>query len=113
MLTHVVRKLFAAEKMEMQVLHRLTSVLAAIGDDTVTVGKPLGSRDFRNRFKNCGNVGTVLCIDSVSGRDMLLRDDQNVYGCHWVDIAECINLFILVYFSGGDLSRYNFTKNTI
>jgi len=59
-LRHGFGQRLSAEDVEVKVLDGLTSVVAAIGDHTVTVGDACGFGNFRNLFKDFCHDSAVL-----------------------------------------------------
>ena len=97
----------------MNVLNRLTAVFADICDDSVAVCKSAflcdsgdGLEDFCN---NCG-IGFVYLVCRLN---VLLGNNDYVYGSLRCDVAEGKNLLVLINLVGGDVSLYDFTENTI
>ena len=81
----------------MKVLYRLTSIVSAIGDDTVATRKTLGCSDFWNSLKDRGYVCAIFRIYCICGRNMNLGYRKNMYGSLRVYITESINVFVLIY----------------
>ena len=90
-------KLLAAEQVEMQVLNRLAAVLAAVGDHAIAVGQSLCLCDLGNCLEDCRNGGAVGGVYLIGGGEMELGHDQNVNGCHGIDIAERVNQFVFIH----------------
>ena len=113
LLVHLFGKLLAAENMEMKVLYGLASVSAAICDDSVAICKSRFLCYCGDSFENSGNVGAVFSAYHIAGIDMKLGNNENMNGSLGIYILEGIDLFIFVYFSGGDVALDYFTENAI
>ena len=96
-LCHCFGQLFAAENMKMNVLHGLTSVLAAVIYNTVSVCQFHYPGDLWYRFKNLCHVDAVFCCYLICATDMSLGNHKNVNGSLRINILECIYVFVLVY----------------
>ncbi len=81
----------------MEVLHRLATVLTAVGDDAVAVRKSLGGSDCGNDLEDAGHKGAVVGSDAVGGGYVGLGDDEDVSRSHGGDVAEGVDLVVLVY----------------
>ena len=75
------RELAPAEKMEMQVVNRLTAVSAAIDDHTVTTAKVLFAGDIANHEPEMAEQIGVRVFDLGNRRDWLLGNHQDVRWC--------------------------------
>ena len=109
-LRHILRELFATKQMEMDVLDRLTTVLADICNDSVSVFKSASRGNLGHCLKDRLNAARVICGDSVGRFNVAFWNDENVNGSLRSNILEGIYFFILVYLCGGDLSRDYFTE---
>lgn len=88
----------------MEMPHRLAGIGAAVADHTVAVRDTDRLGDRGDRFEDVGNQLTVLGCYLVDRCDVRARNDQDVYGCLRIDIAEAIDLLILIYTGRGDLA---------
>ncbi len=84
--------------MEVQVEYGLSGIGTAIGDDAIG-GKPL------LLGKACGNfecardeIGIVVIDIGNAGQDMLLRDDEKMYGSHRRNVEKSEILVIFIEF---------------
>lgn len=111
--THIVGELFSAKHVEVQVWYRLAGVLSAIGNHTVAVFQPLLGGNFRDCFKNVCHGSAVFRRDCVAGRDVYLRNHQNMDRRHRMNVAEGIDGIVFKNFGRGDFPRNNFTEQTI
>ena len=98
--------------MEMQMLDRLTSVLTAVGDDAIAVGKACRRSDLGDCLKDAGDRRAVLCVYTVCRGNMLLRNDEDVDRRHRMDVVEGVYGVILVDLGGGDGALDDVAKNT-
>lgn len=90
-------QLFATENMKVDVLDRLTAVLADIGDNSVSVFKSASCGDLGYRLKNCGNIIRVCTVDHVGGFDMLSRYHDHVDRCLRIYILKRVDLVVGIY----------------
>ena len=97
--------------MEMQVLHRLAGLLAAVGHHTVAFPAMLGA-DFCNNRKNVGNDPGIFRGQLPGGADMLLGDDEKMAGRLGVQVIKGQHLFVFVQLVRWDLSRRDLAENT-
>ena len=99
--------------MEVQVLHRLTRIGTAVGDDTVSVFNPCQLGKLSQLLEDVGDDGTVVSIDGIYTGNVLLWNDQEMYGSNRRNIVERQNLLILVQLLGWDFPIDDFTEQTI
>ena len=107
---HILGKLLAAQQMEVDVLDRLTAILTNICDNSVAIFKPASLGNFGNCLEYCLNTARVFGGYSVGGFDVTFGNDKHVNGSLGSDVLEGIDLFVLIYLCGGDLSRDYFTE---
>ena len=112
-LTHSFAELNSAENVEMKMLNRLASVVTAICDNAVTPAEIFALGDLGNSFKDLCNERAVFRIDFICRCNMYLGHYKNMYGCLRVDIAESINIFVLVDLRRGDLTLDYLAKNAV
>ena len=94
-------------------LYGLTSVLSAVIYNAVAVRKSHKLRDLRNSLENACDLNAVISGDHIGTANMRFRHYKNVNGRLGIYILERVNVFILIYLRRGDLTRDNFTKQTI
>ena len=94
--SHFFGKLSAAENMEVEMLYRLASIIAAIGNDSVAVTQLKLFCDRRNNFEDMRNVLAVLGCDAVNRSYMALGYYEHVNGRLRSDIIKGVALFVLV-----------------
>ena len=99
--------------MEVQVLYRLASISTAIGDNAVTSAQRFACGDLGDNLKDLGDVYAVFGVDFISRCDVNLGHYKNMYGCLGIDIAESINVFILINLRGRDVTLDDLTKKAI
>jgi hypothetical protein len=78
-------------------LDRLASIIADVGDNSVSVFKLEDRSDFRNRLEDLRRVNAVFLGDFISGADVRLRNNYTMDGRHWSNIHKCVAMLILVY----------------
>ena len=110
--THIFGQFGSAEHVEVNVLDRLTAVLAHVGDNTVAVRETARGSHLGDRLKDRGDLTRGRRVDSVSRLDVSLGHDENVDGSLRIYVAEGKDLFVLIDLGGGDIPRNNFTENT-
>lgn len=94
-------------------LHRLTRISTAVGDDTVPVFDPCQLGKLSQLLEDVGDDGTVVSIDGIYTGNVLLWNDQEMYGSNRRNIVERQNLLILVQLLGWDFPIDDFTEQTI
>ena len=105
-LTHILRKLFAAENVEMQMLDALTTILSNVSDNTVSVFKTASHRNLGNSLKHRADRRRIICIYAICRLNVLARNNKHVNGRLGIYILKCVDLFVLV-----NLGRWNLTRN--
>jgi len=106
-------ELSATEDMEVQVVDRLASIGAAVGNDAVTVADACASGNGWNIFEYVGDFGACILRDVLDGVHMHFRNNENVDGCLRIQVLEGKDLVVFVNLGGGNEACGNFTKNTI
>ena len=91
----------------------LSSIFTAAVNNTIPVRQAFCSSNFRNNLKNPGNICRIIGIDLICTGYMFFRNNKYMNRCLWIDIAEGIDLLILIYFSAWDFSRYDFAEKAI
>ena len=110
LLTHLLAELCSAENVEMKMLDRLTSIGTAVGDNAVSAAKIFSLGDLGDSFKDLSNECAVFSSNFIDGRNMLLRHDENMYGCLRIYIAESIDVFVLIDLRRRDISLDDFAE---
>ena len=72
----------------MNVLNRLTAVVAHVGNNTVTVGQTATFGYSGNGFEDVCNKVAVMGSNCIGGVDVGLGDNDNVNGCLGSDVVE-------------------------
>ena len=62
---HILRELLATENMEVQMLHRLTAVLAYVGYYAISVSETKLGCDFRYNGENVTDYGGIIGIHAI------------------------------------------------
>ena len=96
--------------MEVQVRHRLARVLAAVGDNAVSVFDTGLFGKLPNLCENVGDNLAVLGIDRIDTLDVLLWNHQKVHRRDGRNVVERQNLVVLVQFVGWDFAVDDFTE---
>ena len=80
----------------MDMLNRLTAVVADVGDDTVSVFETALGSDLRDNLEYfCDNVA-VFGSYFVSGLNVVLGDNDNVNGSLRSDIVKSQDIFVFI-----------------
>jgi len=86
----------AAQQMQMQMMHRLTAIIAGVDDDSVSTVQLVTAGDLcRGRHQmayQCGVLGKRLGLRG----DMLFGNDQDVGRCLRIDVRKPDGQFILI-----------------
>ena len=109
-LRHFARKLGSAENVEVKVLDRLASIVAAVRNNAVAV---YYARRFCNSGDFCEDIRHNVCIgfvDFVYASDVRFRNNENVNGRLGRDIVEGENFIVLISFFRGDIACDYFAK---
>ena len=112
-LAHLLAELCAAENMVVQVLYRLASIGTAVCDHTVTAAESLAFGDLGDRLKDLSNVYGVFLVYLISGCNMNLGHDENMYGSLRIYIAESVHVFVFINLGGGDVTSDDLTEQAI
>ena len=112
-LCHFYVELFSAEDMEMEVMDRLTRIVAAVGDNAIAARKAFILRYLCNNLENMGDDSRILFVYLRDGGNVLLRDNENVSRCLRSYITECEDELILINLRRGNIPRYYFAKQAI
>lgn len=94
----------AAEQVEVQVGNGLAAVAADVRHDAIAVAQPLGLRQAANYQEKMADERPVDIFDVVDRHDFLFRNDQDVRGRLWLDVAERQAVFVFVENLGGNLA---------
>jgi hypothetical protein len=109
-----VTKRLPAKDVEMEVEDDLPRVWANVGHNPVpALGDPRIRCDVLDRPDDLPHEARILRANLVEGRDMLLRDHEEVDWRLRVDILERENLLILINLGRRDRSLSDLAKNTI
>ena len=96
----------------MEMRNRLAGIGTAVGNEAVAVHEPCLFGDGGDRFEDVCHHGAVRGGDAVEGGNMGFGDHQDVNGGLRVDVAECQNAFVLIYFGGGNVAGCDFAEQT-
>ena len=94
-------------------MHGLAGIVATVGDDAVAAGQSLLRGELRNDLKALGDHSGVFRRDGRDRVDVLLRDHEKVHRHLRIDVAERINIIIVVQAGGRDLPRRDLTKQAV
>ena len=94
----------------MQMLYTLASVVSAVGNYSVSVGKTLGCGYLGDSLEYLCDDGTVFRGDAVNGGDMSLGYYQNVGRRLGIYISESEDIVILIHLGGGNIACGDSTK---
>lgn len=82
----------------MKMLNTLASIFTAVVDNAVAVCKTEFLGDSGNCFENFCHINAVVRIYFICTADMCFGNNKYMNGSHGVDVLECINIFVFVYF---------------
>ena len=100
--------------MEVQVLHALAGVAAAVAHHAeAALGDTLLMRDRPARPQARGKQLVGQRIHRIQRRDVRLRNDQHMHRRHRVDVAESVGLVILVDLGGGNVPGDDFAEQAV
>ena len=91
-------------------LYGLASVIAYIGDYSVTVFKLEKSSNFGNSLKYFCNSRRVVSAYTVARRNMSLGYNEAVNRCLRINIKEGVASLILIYLARGNIPLDNRTE---
>ena len=100
----------AAEKVQMQMVHRLPAIVARIHDDPVTIVQLLFARNLRRRGHQVADQRCIVSERLRRGADVLLRYNQKVRGRLGIDVGKADAAFVFIhavrwYGAGDDLAK--------
>ena len=104
------RQLFAAEQMNMQMMHALTAILALVDDDAVAVFEAEFPRECRNLFKTALEKLRAFFVHFGQQGKMLLGNAQVVQLRLGFDVPDDDQIVILVHPLGRNLTADDLTK---
>ena len=94
----------------MQVLHRLASVFANVGDHAIAFAE---SQLLSNRGNHGKDVGNNVCIflrNCIRRGNMAFGNDQAMHGCLGRNVQESVANLVLIYLLRGNISLHNRTE---
>jgi len=86
----------SAQEVQMQVIHRLPTIVTGIDYDAVSTVKPYAARYFRSFRHHVAQKRSMLLLGMGRGRNMLLRDDQHVRRSLRIDVRKTKALVVFV-----------------
>ena len=86
----------AAEQVQVEMVHRLATVLASIHDDAVFGGESLLPGDLRSRPHQMPEQSAVILAYLVERADMFAGHNQHVHRRLGVDVGECVCELVLI-----------------
>jgi len=103
-----------AEHMHMYVVDRLASEVVAVHHDTKTFLTALFFGETLSREKDMTSERfVVIFAQVVEGRDVLLRNDEEVHGRLRRDVVEGDDLIIFIKLVRGDIPSHDLAEQTI
>ena len=84
--------------MKMHVMNALTAVLATVGNNAIAVVKPESCGDFGDFCKNVRDNRGVALVNVVCAADVLLWNNQNMYGSLRLKVVKREDKLVLIYF---------------
>ena len=106
-------ELLAAKDMEVKMLNRLTSILAYIGDNSISRLQLEDRCNFRNSLEYFSCIYAVFLANFISRADVSLWHNDTMYGSLRGDVHKCVAVFVLIYLGRGNISLDYTTKQTI
>ena len=97
---------------EVQVVHGLAGLLAAVGDHP-EIGDAQFLRHLRDDLKGVGHHGGIFRRNLPAGCNVGLGNHQEMGGRLGDDVVKGVHQLVLVNLVGGDLPRRDFAKQTI
>lgn len=88
----------------MDVVHCLSAVFAGVDHSAIAPRQSFGSRNLGGCPMKVADQGAVLLAIMGNGRDVLFRNDEDVYGRLRIDVGEGVALVVLVDGFGRDTS---------
>ena len=113
MSSHFQSQNLTAQNVEVQMMHGLTGIGAAVGNHTIAVFQIFSLGDLGNNFKNVGNDVAVFRCDAIHRGNVGLGNHQNVGRSLGRDIPKGQNQLILINLGGGDLPCDDLAEQTV
>ena len=110
---HLIAELLSAEDVEVQVHDGLAAVRAAVVDDAVAAAEAFRLGDLGDGFKAACDPHAVLRCYLVSAGDMSLGNNEDVHRSLRIDVAESIDILILIDLCAGDIPGDYLAKQAI
>ena len=104
---------FAAEKVNMQMVHGLSRVLTLIDDEAVPFRKSQRRRKRTDFLEGPAEECGASVVRLGEEREVLLRHAEQVHLCNGRNVLEDDYLVVLVHLGGGNFPRDNLTKNAV
>ena len=94
------RKICAADNVEMNMHYSLSCTLTTVVDRSVSIAYTLDLGDFSDRFCDLCRIKRALRIGGkfIDVREMLFRNDKNMYRSYGINVIKAENIFVLIYF---------------
>ena len=109
-LCHFQSQLLAAQNVEVQVMHGLTGMVAAVGDHTVAVSQAFGGCDPGDHLKDVSHHRGILSGDAAAAFDVGLGYYQHMDRCLGSDVPEGVDGLILVNLGGRNVAGDDFAE---
>ena len=106
-------KRLAAEDVNVQVMHRLTRVLALVDDEAEALRKPERIAEPADLLQHSADERRALIGELHDRCKVLLGHAQKMDLCLGRDVLEDDHLLVLVHLGGRDLARDDFTENAV
>lgn len=104
----------AANDVQMDVKDLLSAIAVAVHDHPVSgVGKTAVNSEPSSSENHFAHQFPLRVAKVVEGRDVALRNDENMEGRGWADVLEGHNPFIFKEFRCRDLSRRDLAEETV
>ena len=103
----------AAQQMQVQMIHRLPSIIARVYNDPVTAVQLLHACDLYRRGHQLAHQRTIFRLH-LRGRDnVLLRNDQQMLRSLRIDIGKADADFVFIHTVRGNRARDDLAKKAI
>jgi len=104
---------FAAYEVKVEVGDFLSAIFTGIDKNSIAgIGNTELASQFLHNLENFTNEWLVIGFHFISGFNMFSGDNQNMHGCHRVDVFESYKVLIFKNEISGNFSPDNFTEYT-
>lgn len=101
------------QEVDVEMKHRLARTRTHVEHRPVSLLDVPPAGNLRRRQVTAPNHVGVFDLRFLQSRKMLLRNDEHVRRCFWVDVLKGKHMLVLVNFFGGDLAAHNAAEKAI